>query len=95
MSDYTDAVEHQLKGIEAVSINSDDHDDFSWSQCDGCGSTFGGARYGASGLIPRVGATIADGADTITLSVCVDCVMFLANGEEPDEWVQHPWERKA
>lgn len=25
----------------------DDHDEFSWSSCDACGSTLGGARYAA------------------------------------------------
>jgi hypothetical protein len=28
-------------------VNTDDHDEFSWSRCDGCGSRLGGDRFTA------------------------------------------------
>lgn len=31
-------------------VDSADTTDFSWSQCDGCNSTLGGARFGAVSL---------------------------------------------
>ena len=31
---------------------SEGYDTFSWSQCDGCGSTLGGARYSLADLTP-------------------------------------------
>lgn len=33
-----------------LAVDSLDITDFSWSQCDGCGSAFGGARFGAVSL---------------------------------------------
>ena len=55
---------------------------FSWSRCESCGSTFGGDRHPAHYL------------DTdraiIHVRVCSDCLFFHANGDEPDDWRQHP-----
>ena len=33
-----------------LAVDSLDITDFSWSQCDGCGSALGGARFGAVSL---------------------------------------------
>ncbi len=30
------------------------------------------------------------GAEIVHLAICVDCVMYLANGDVPDEWTQTP-----
>ncbi|MFW6083743.1 MAG: hypothetical protein ACODAA_00845 [Gemmatimonadota bacterium] len=49
---------------------------FSWSSCDSCGSTLGGDRYPAHG--------IDDEGRVYHLDICTDCVMFHANGDEPD-----------
>ena len=57
---------------------------FSWSRCDGCGSSFGGDRYPAHGFLA------SDERGVFHLDICVDCVMYLANGDEPEEWQQHP-----
>jgi len=59
---------------------------FSWSPCDSCGSSLGGDRHPAHGVI----------ADTIEearqkdraiehFNICTDCLMFHANGDLPDE----------
>ena len=105
MSDFTDAIDRELKGIEHVSpglasccgeccsafdLSEDemakgcedgtvvDEGGFSWSSCDSCGSSLGGDRYPAHGF---------DGDPTegkmIHLDICVDCLMFHVNGDEP------------
>ena len=58
-----------------------DEGHFSWSQCDLCGSHFGGDRFAAHAS-QEVG-----GKWTHThLDVCADCLFALANGEDyPDE----------
>ena len=56
---------------------------FSWSQCDSCGSTLGGDRHEAHGIPHDFKA----GDDTIIhLSICSDCMLFHANGDEPESW---------
>jgi hypothetical protein len=54
---------------------------FSRSPCDSCGSHLGGHRYAAHSF---------DGEPTwenlIHWDICVDCLFFFANGEEPTEW---------
>lgn len=60
---------------------------FSWSQCDSCGSTLGGDREPAT-MIPH---DYKAGEDTmIDVSICPDCVQAWANGESPETWQQHP-----
>ena len=58
---------------------------FSWQQCDSCGSTLGGDRSTAYGLWKD-----GDQFCSIEMSICVDCVMFHANGDEPEEWGDTP-----
>jgi len=55
---------------------------FSRSQCDSCGSTLGGDRLAAVGLYHDDGGQLVD----IDMEVCVDCAMYHANGELPEEW---------
>ena len=59
---------------------------FSWQECDSCGSHLGGDR------LPAIGMYLDnDGKQQTTeLSICVDCAMFHANGEEPETWQQYP-----
>jgi hypothetical protein len=106
LSEFTDAVERELRGIVGVNIGraalvcpncerdtaEDPHDDgewepwFSWSDCDGCGSTYGGDRSPAHGFVKME----EGGEEIIHLEVCADCVQYIANGEEPDEWTSGP-----
>lgn len=92
MSAYADAVAAELEGVEAVSVGGcegcgDCYDPdepepaFSWATCDGCGSTFGGNRFPGHGLI--------DG-ELHHFEFCTDCVMYIANGDEPEEWRRTP-----
>ena len=55
-----------------------DEGGFSGSSCDSCGSTLGGDRFAAHGF--------GKDDEVIHLDICVDCLMFHANGDEPQEW---------
>lgn len=55
-----------------------DEGSFSWRQCDTCGSTLGGDRHDAHAL-DRFGVIVH-------MDVCTDCLMYLANGDEPENW---------
>jgi len=51
---------------------------FSWSSCDGCGSTLGGQRYPSHALVR--------GTDQrVHLDLCFDCVEFLEYGTQAEE----------
>ena len=92
---FENAVNHYCKGLEAVNIgclgaeceyaDGDENHQcetfFSWSQCDSCGSTLGGDRYNAQGCWSD-----DDGFHIIDMEVCIDCAMYHANGELPDDW---------
>lgn len=95
MSKFSAAVEKNLAGIEHLSTGYIPHEDcsdcpeqqneavgdegfFSWRACDGCGSSLGGTRYAAHGRDKKGGI--------IHLDICVDCLMYMANGDEPENW---------
>jgi hypothetical protein len=87
MSKFTQAVESMLDGLTAVGIgiiescpeceNCSDEGSFSWQSCDVCGSSLGGDRHVGHGY---------SGENLIHFDMCVDCLMYLANGEEPEIW---------
>ena len=96
-SAFARRVEHYLVGLTYVSVGacpgcddcgmpegSDDYDTFgeshfSWSPCECCDSSLGGDRSPAH-------AVASDGS-IVHMDVCTDCVMYLANGDEPSESV--------
>lgn len=95
MSKFTDTVDCALEGLDFVSVGYIPHDScddcpeeqdenvgdegyFSWSPCECCGSSLGGTRYAAHGRD-------TDG-NLVHLNVCQDCLMYIANGDEPEEW---------
>jgi len=63
-------------------LQSTEEGSFSWSECDACGSTLGGDRHPAHGLLPKDGIP----RGMIHLDVCSDCLCYLANGDEPEQW---------
>lgn len=109
MSAFTDSIDHELQGLEAVSAGpcpgcsecfpdasdadeptNDEHDlasepHFSWSTCECCGSRLGGDRHPAHGLIPNADGSLK-GAALVHFDICVDCLLYLANGDEPESW---------
>jgi len=101
MSKFTERVDRYLEGLEHVSTGdcpgcvdcgledvTDANDcidrieiasegSFSWSPCECCDSSLGGDRHPAHAVNPE--------GDILHLDVCQDCLMYLANGEEPEE----------
>jgi hypothetical protein len=57
-----------------------DEGSFSWSSCGICNSRLGGDRFDWHGLDDLTG-TLYHFDDA-----CVDCVLYLANGDEPESW---------
>lgn len=96
MSAFGDAVEHNCKGytvapgchgIECEFADGDESHQceasFSFAPCDSCGSRLGGDRSPAT-MIPL---DFKAGDDTmIDISICVDCALAWANGDEPETW---------
>ncbi len=69
-----------LEYENGVNYDDSDSDGFSYSSCDSCGSTLGGDRSVAHGVV-------ADGqyrGEFVHMEWCVDCVMYHANGELPE-----------
>ena len=54
-----------------------DEGGYSNSACDSCGSTLAGDRYAAHGF--------GKDGEVIHLDICENCLMFHANGDEPEE----------
>lgn len=54
---------------------------FSQSDCDTCGSSLYGARYSAHAVLDS-----SKDREVIHLSVCVDCMQYIANGDKPESW---------
>lgn len=108
MSEYTEAVERGLLGLDFVSVGlaaycqecrraygigdegqqdfqdsidtgeTIDEGGFSWQSCGCCGSHLGGNRYAAHGF--------NSAGELVHLEVCEDCLCYIANGDEPEEW---------
>jgi hypothetical protein len=89
MSKFTDAVESNLDGFELIACgkaescpecpSGEDEGSFSWRSCDSCGSPLGGTRYAAHGIEKT-------GIEPVHLDICVDCLLYHANGVEPEAW---------
>lgn len=60
---------------------------FSWSPCGICGSSLGGDREVWHWVHAR-----ADGTREIVHedNACIDCVLYLANGDVPERWQEYP-----
>jgi len=76
--------QRMAKFDEAVSFGKcHDEGGFSWAECGICGSHLGGNRYVWHGIftsdLEKKLRTVRHFDDA-----CTDCVMFLANGDEPD-----------
>lgn len=99
MSAFTKAVAHYLDGLHVATgaapgceacglADVDSMEDprydlagepsYSKSQCDSCGTMMHGDRHPAHG-------TDAEGR-IYHLDICTDCLFYLANGQEPEEW---------
>ena len=69
---YLEAFDQHTAGLRFITTNGEPH--FSWSGCELCGSPVGGMKEDWS-------AIDGDGARVKGSNACVDCVVFVANGE--------------
>lgn len=54
---------------------------FSWSHCESCGSHLGGTKSKAQAFkTDKINSTVTE------ILICVDCLMWHANGELPENW---------
>jgi hypothetical protein len=53
--------------------------------CDGCGSHYQQTLYPGHGFMQAVKGKGPHDV-LLHLDLCADCVMYLANGEEPENW---------
>jgi len=97
-NDFLQAIEHNCKGYivstgcrGTVCQYADSPDDvehfceasFGVYGCDSCGSNLAGDRLPGT-MIPL---NYKAGEDTmIDIELCIDCVLFWANGDLPDNW---------
>jgi hypothetical protein len=91
VSAFTGAIARHLEGVDCFSVggcheceecSGSEEGHFSWSSCDSCGSSLGGDRFPAHGFVK-----LGSGKEVLThFDVCVDCLLFHANGDEPEGW---------
>ncbi len=99
LSPFARAVNHGLDGLTNVSAGAIATCDeclanklhCSMLTCDACGSPLGGNRYPAHGIVQIRDPADEGGPQTIEgtllhLDVCEDCLVYLANGDEPANW---------
>lgn len=67
-------------------IDIADEPHFSRCSCDSCGTTLGGDRYPAHGVIADSEDEARESGDIEHFEICRDCVMYHANGELPENW---------
>lgn len=98
MSKYTEAVEQGLSGLRYPSFGPvfdqghcadcdeqgfreeiGDEGHFSWSPCGICGTSLGGQRYVWHWVD-------VDGYLMHEDDGCTDCLIYLSNGDEPEDW---------
>jgi len=78
-------------GIDAIQLAEEPS--FGSHDCDGCGSNLAGDRHPAHAITKRYrfqeayyGLAPSGDEYILHLSVCTDCLMYLANGDEPEGW---------
>jgi hypothetical protein len=72
---HAQIMQRNLEGLKFVGV-SDEVDEFSRCECDGCGTRLGGSRH--------KGSALTDDGIALELDFCVDCAFTLANGQLPD-----------
>ena len=86
-SECTDGDEIDPDDQEALQAYDEGH--FSRWPCDSCDSTLAGDRHNAHAIHKEAfGPDAKRPGDVHHLNICVDCLLFHANGDEPENW--HP-----
>ena len=82
--EFLEAVEFELERTEGHWVlGPGEPNEFSAATCDLCGTYLAGSRHPAAIIQPGTDA------QPIECEVCEDCVMFLANGDIPENWRHH------
>ncbi len=63
-----------------------DESHFSWSPCDVCGCRLGGDRHIWHAIPGQPGENLKGKEILHFEGMCTDCVLFYANGDEPEHW---------
>ena len=63
-----------------------DEGSFSHGSCGICNSHLGGTRFDWHAIVPDEGGSVVGGEILHFDDACTDCVMYLANGDEPEDW---------
>ena len=85
----------EREGINCLSQKYDtdgyaEEDEFSWHQCECCGTTLGGRRHTMTGFVPALepGQNPAypngKGAEVLEYEVCSDCWYYIEAGQLDD-----------
>lgn len=83
---FLEAIEHNWPGPWTVVPDcGEDDGGFSWTACDSCGSNLGGDRQPATAINHETKETVEE------LGVCVDCCLFHANGDLPEDSEEDRW----
>jgi hypothetical protein len=78
---YTERFDKHTHGLAYLSVGGEEGDlGFSWRSCEGCNSPLAGDRYQAHALL-------VEHNEWTTLAVCTDCLLYIANGDVPEEEV--------
>lgn len=78
---YLTAIENHTEPGYHWSVGEGDNG-FSYEPCDSCGTKLGGNRFCAVQINPTAPGPFGD--RVIQCSICEDCLMFHANGDEPE-----------
>lgn len=75
MNDFTEAI--TKRGNDDLTYGGEELG-FMMKSCECCGSSLHGDRYKAHKLTA--------GNEIRNYSVCIDCIVYIANGELPENW---------
>lgn len=92
MSAFTDTIERNWPNYVLTPASSEESEGwFSWNPCESCGTTFGGHRSPGHAIHREAfGPDAKRPNDVHAIAMCDDCVMYHANGVEPEEWRDGP-----
>jgi hypothetical protein len=78
---WIDRVERGIpRGHDVVCGDSEKDEEFSWRPCELCGCKLAGSRHHAIAIQLRW-----EVFEPIDMMVCQDCLLFLANGDIPED----------
>lgn len=83
---FTNLTDDELDSLSDEDAQAWEEGSFSWQECESCGSTLGGDRFPAHALNQHIFKTGERSLTIHHVDICSDCLMFHANGDEPEDW---------